>query len=490
MELIEKFRIRIEFEKKQALSLFNEGKLTNELLKTYTRDTISFLIDNYNQDLEFVKVLQEIRSELSNNTRIICLDVPTEKENVNEREHDTVIDFMLDENTVVSEDEIMDETYLDFEEFEETIPGIDQCDIDRIKTGTKENVFCHIGYKVENQSIYSKSENQDYVYSQDNFLIVCDGVGSGINSKKISEFVATQYAHFIDSFYYNIVNTNEISRSAFIQQGAFVINKQIRSLIENCSESDKSSGTTLASAIRINRNTFHISSVGDSPIYKFDLFKGLSQISTDDSLLNKLQSKGFFVNSPEENMETLNFLARMWPNENPYNLIHIARQCIVKSFGLKQEGVLFSSTNNKTIHIESTSGLILCTDGICDQFEINGLVANLQLGGIKKLIKEFNLVRYHDCFGVDKQTMMDILTREIFEFTDFYEINSIYSIIISKLFNTYGHHLIEVVLKGGINQLSKESLNTMQQKRMFHTGQPFNGYKKPKPDNIGIGYIF
>lgn len=483
MDILEKFKLRIEFEKKQSCFLYKEGKLNDNLLRTYTIDTISHLIVTYNEDYEFVKTLKEIRSDLDRSTRIICLDVPQDVQ-----ESDTVVDFIIDENTLISNDDIYD-TCSEFELIEDTLPGIEQIDYDRLVADKINRVFCHIGYKIDDSEVLCKSENQDFIASSNKQLIVCDGVGSGINSKDISEFVGIQFSNFIESFYANLKIINEFSRSAFIQQGVYVLNQQLTSLMKSQQFNDSNSGTTLSGAIKIGPNAFHICSIGDSPIYTFDIFKGFSQINTDDTLLKKLYKKGFFANSPSENDLTISLLRSMWPNNSDENLYSMARQCIVKSFGFKMDGVTFSEGNNQTIHLESSSGIIICSDGISDQFNIETFHLILLLGGIKEMIREFNLERYADCFNYSSAFMKQILSSCILDFNIRTHIKVIYNTILAKVFSTYGFHVNDVILTGGIKEVSNEALLVMQNQRLNHLHQPLNGFKKPKSDNIAIGYL-
>ena len=46
-----------------------------------------------------------------------------------------------------------------------------------------------------------------------------------------------------------------------------------------------------------------------------------------------------------------------------------------------------------------------------------------------------------------------------------------------------------VVFKGAIKEVSKEALLVMQNKRLTTQNKPYPGFKKPKSDNIAIGYL-
>jgi len=483
MDILERLKLRIEFEKKQSRILYEQDKLNVNILRTYTRDTISFLIKEHAGDIELVKTLVKIHSDLDTHTRIIQLD----SEYSNTQESDTVCDFVIDENTLVSEDDIFD-TCTEFELFDDTLPGVEHRDDSRIVAAQAHRAFCHIGYKTEGENVLCKSENQDYIHQSQNHLVVCDGVGSGLNSKDISEFVGSQFANFVDSFIVNMRATNEFSRSTFIQHGALVINQQVIKLIESKQFVDGNSGTTLSSAFKVGPNSFHISSIGDSPIYVFDLFNGLRQINTDDTILNKLKSQGYFVNDPLENSNTINLLRAMWPNDPIGNLLPIAKQCIVKSFGFKQSGVIFSRNNNQTIHLESTSGILICSDGISDQFTIDGLYSCILLGGVKEMITEFNLLSYSHCFNYREDELLRILNSNITQYSDLKSVKTIYRNILNKLFYTYGFHLLEVILKGGIKEASREALLAMKKSRIEFTDIN-HVFVHPKSDNISIGYI-
>ena len=58
MDILEKLKLRIEFEKVQSCLFYKEGKLNVNLLRTYTIDTINHLLLNYNEDHEFVQILK------------------------------------------------------------------------------------------------------------------------------------------------------------------------------------------------------------------------------------------------------------------------------------------------------------------------------------------------------------------------------------------------------------------------------------------------
>ena len=483
MDILERLKLRIEFEKKQSGILYSQEKLNVNILRTYTRDTIAYLIKEHAGDIELVKTLVKIHSDLDTHTRIIQLD----SEHSNIQESDTVCDFVIDENTLVSDDDIFD-TCSEFELFEDTLPGVQQRDESRIVATQAHKVFCHIGYKTEEDNVLCKSENQDYIHQSQNHLVVCDGVGSGLNSKDISEFVGSQFANFIDSFIVNMRVTNEFSRSSFIQHGVLVINQQVIQLIESKQFVDGNSGTTLSSAFKVGPNSFHISAIGDSPIYLFDLFNGIRQLNTDDTILNKLKNQGYFVNNPMENSNTINLLSRMWPNDPTENLLSIAKQCIVKSFGFKQSGVLFSENNNQTIHLESTSGILICSDGISDQFNLDGLYSCILLGGIKEMITEFNLLSYSHIFNYTPHELLKILNSNITQYSDLKSVKVIYRSILNKLFYTYGFSLLDIILKGGIKEASKEALLAMKKSRIDFVNAN-HAFLKPKSDNISIGYI-
>ena len=483
MDILERLKLRIEFEKKQSNILYYQDKLTTNILRTYTRDTISFLIREHADDVELVKNLVKIHSDLDRHTRIVQLD----SDYLNTHESDTVYDFVIDENTLVSEDDIFD-TCSEFELFDDTLPGIEHSDESRIVASQSYKVFCHIGYKTEGDNVLCKSENQDFIYQSPNHLVVCDGVGSGVNSKDISEFVGSQFASFVESFIVNMRATNEFSRSAFIQHGVLVINQQVIKLIESKQFVDGNSGTTLSSAFKVGPNSFHVSSIGDSPIYVFDMFNGFRQLNTDDTILNKLRNQGYFVNDPLENSNTINLLSRMWPNDPIGNLLPKAKQCIVKSFGFKQAGVIFSKNNNQTIHLESTSGILICSDGISDQFTINGLYSCILLGGVKEMISEFNLLSYSHCFNYKENELLKILNSNITQYSDLKSIKTIYRNILNKLFYTYGFHLLDIILKGGIKEASREALLAMK-KSTTQFAATNHAFVQPKSDNISIGYI-
>ncbi|MBT5346536.1 hypothetical protein HOL52_01520 [bacterium] len=483
MDILEKLKLRIEFEKVQSCLFYKEGKLNVNLLRTYTIDTINHLLLNYNEDHEFVQILNKVKFDLDRSTRIICLDFPA-----NETERDTVVDFIFDENTLVGSDDIFD-TLCEFDLFDDTLPGINQSDIERITAENHEKVFCHIGYKVEDTEVLCKSENQDFISSSTNYLIVCDGVGSGINSKDISAFIGNQFSKFIESFHVNLKSINEFSRSSFIQQGVYLLNQQLVNLMKSNEFNDGNSGTTMSSAIKISTNAYHICSIGDSPVYLFDLFKGFYKLNSDDTLISKLQKKGFFHKSPLENDLTISFLRSMWPNKSDENLYSMANQCIVKSFGFKPDAVTFSNSNNQTLQVENSSGIIICSDGISDQFEDEIFYNLILLGGIKEMITEYNLILYSEFFNYSDMFIRDILNRNILDFTNISDIKRIYDKISSRLFLTYGFQIKNVVFKGAIKEVSKEALLVMQNKRLTTQNKPYPGFKKPKSDNIAIGYL-
>lgn len=476
MDLLERFRLRINFEKQQSVMLRNEGLLTEEILRTYTKDTIVYLINEVIQDKSTLGKLNQILNELENTTRVICLNVPVIDETNIYREDDTLSDFILDENTLM--EELLDETIYE----EPILVDIHQTDQERMIMTNLNHGFCHIGYKIDSGKVVSKSENQDFIISNPNYLIVCDGVGSGLNSKKVSEFTAIQYSTFLESFIYQIQSTNQESRKAFIQQGVYVINHQLQELMKSNYFTDENSGTTLASVIKIANNQYHIANLGDSPVYTFDILGGMHQITYDDTLVNKLS-----LNISEA--EILQVLHKMWPGNSNEQVIRIANQCIVKSFGFKQESVTFNPKNNLTVRVSDTTTFIACSDGISDQFDLNIMNYLMFLGGLKSLIREFNLIKYSKCFNINFLQFEFLEQARLHEIQHFPDIYNIYNSVVRQLFQTYGFYLKEPILEGGIKEVSYEALMNMQNLRLDPNSNPFYGYKIPKSDNISIGFL-
>jgi len=105
------------------------------------------------------------------------------------------------------------------------------------------------------------------------------------------------------------------------------------------------------------------------------------------------------------------------------------------------------------------------------------------------MITEYNLILYSEFFNYSDMFIRDILNRNILDFTNISDIKRIYDKISSRLFLTYGFQIKNVVFKGAIKEVSKEALLVMQNKRLTTQNKPYPGFKKPKSDNIAIGYL-
>ncbi len=105
------------------------------------------------------------------------------------------------------------------------------------------------------------------------------------------------------------------------------------------------------------------------------------------------------------------------------------------------------------------------------------------------MIREFNLAKYANCFNYSSGFMNQILSSSILDFHSRGHIKDVYNTILSKVFSTYGFQVKDVILTGGIKEVSSEALLVMQNLRLDHLHNPLSGFKKPKSDNVAIGYL-
>lgn len=206
-----------------------------------------------------------------------------------------------------------------------------------------------------------RKRNEDYVgiYSIGDGLlaILCDGIGgnrAGDVASRITVESISEYFNVIDSS-----NTSEKIKASILAANDILLK------ISDVNIQYKGMSTTLALAL-FQGNQMFWSNVGDSRIY-FKLNSELTQLTKDDSLVQKLLDNGF-INEEQ---------ALNHPNKN----------VVVKSIGENKN--LEFEVNSFYLNEKDKWKIFLCSDGVTNVLsvqEIDNILNNIDLQFIKQTL--------------------------------------------------------------------------------------------------------
>ena len=221
----------------------------------------------------------------------------------------------------------------------------------------------------------TRLRNQDYLgcYQFDNatLLIVADGVG-GANGGEIASKITTDFV--IESLKKHDLSTIDISET--LRDIVFDANQEVLSYAKQHDMGQM--GTTLSIALILNQKKLYIAHVGDSRIYEFNGLKKPRQITEDHSEVEILYRTEVITKEDKKNYKK--------------NILRYA----IGLERLKKENIFVQFS-----YISGDINLLLCSDGLWEQIDIDKGVFNKNFDDLKEDIfnsipsDNVTFIRYH-----------------------------------------------------------------------------------------------
>ena len=192
-----------------------------------------------------------------------------------------------------------------------------------------------------------RKNNEDSFFAKEyenyGIYVLADGMGGYQGGEEASKIaVETAFVCFKKAIDTGTMNSpDEIKET--IKDVIARVNKKILNQASK-SEELKNMGTTMVVAIT-NENSLYYSSVGDSRLYLLRKGEILSQITVDDTYINKLIVDGVIT---EKEAET-----------------HPQRHVLTKAVGISKK----IETEEEVIELQKGDTLLLCSDGVTNMVE-------------------------------------------------------------------------------------------------------------------------
>lgn len=210
--------------------------------------------------------------------------------------------------------------------------------------------FTQLG-KRENQED-SRYPDKDVASAEQNFFVVCDGVGGEEKGEVASRTVCNAIASFMED--YN-------PESPFVRKDFEQVLRYAYKRLKDASRSGNEEMATTLTFIAFHSNGCLAAHIGDSRIYQIRPGYGIVYRSSDHSLMNSLVHTGFF--SPDE--------VKAHPDKNM-----ITRAMCVPDAEREQAQAATVLLRD----IDAGDYFFLCTDGVLEQLTENRLLEILELG--------------------------------------------------------------------------------------------------------------
>ena len=226
-------------------------------------------------------------------------------------------------------------------------------------------------------------ENDDFVLLTNELTVICDGVASGENSADTARIVASVLAYIIDKKGTIDEINVELAKGASIDM---IIRKLIVRLNQVVSSiGPQYGGTTLSFALKLAENKYLTLSIGDSPIVKKYANNAISYCvnshcyfeerfvaSYAKALNSAFWDQGFLTLDRTSMLARIRELrvsilkqTRQIPNIGKRNEIYAMLPLDVDSFDVQRY-----ATNYSIQELEAGESLVLCSDGLSDNFDL------------------------------------------------------------------------------------------------------------------------
>lgn len=208
-----------------------------------------------------------------------------------------------------------------------------------------------VGYCCVTGNVRENNEDRYYVDQRNRFFLVADGMGGQSAGEKASQLAVTIVPQRLEEQYDKAVNDDK-KLMALIDAAVSEANQEIIALGEVDPAMNKM-GTTLVFLLVAGDRMF-VGGVGDSRVYRLhnDQF---TQETTDHSLTQALLDAGTITPEEAEN--------------------HKYRNMLYRFLGCKEGG---TGTNPERFDLVAGDRYMLCSDGVCDGLNDDGILKQLK----------------------------------------------------------------------------------------------------------------
>lgn len=209
----------------------------------------------------------------------------------------------------------------------------------------------NVGYCCVTGNVRENNEDRYYVDSRHRFFIVADGMGGQSAGERASQLAVTIVPQRLEDKFDSVVEDDK-KLIDLIDSAVSEANQEIIALGEVDPALNKM-GTTIVYLVDAGDHAF-VGGVGDSRVYR--LHKGkFTQETTDHSLTQALLDAGTITAEEAEN--------------------HKYRNMLYRFLGCKEGG---TGTNPERFELISGDRYVLCSDGVCDGLNDEGILKLLQ----------------------------------------------------------------------------------------------------------------